>query len=552
MWQSFTNSLNNLGGELGEFLPSLLGALLLLVVGWLVALLISKGVEKLLQKTSIDNKLHSWVSGDDAAAYRSDGKLESTIGTIVFYALMIFVVIGFFQVLGVSAVTDPLNGMLESVLVFLPRIAGAALLALIAWAVATGLRIVVTKALTASGVDSKIAEHTDGDAAATRRPLSSTLGEVVYWVVWLMFLPAILGTLRLVGLLGPVEGLVDEIVGFLPNIVLAAVILILGWFVAKIIQRIVTNLLSAAGFDRLSQKAGIDNALGSKTASEVVGIVLYTLILLPVIIAALQALDANAITEPASAMLYSILNALPAIFGAALILVISYIIGRVVAELVANLLESLGINRIPGMLGLEKLQDGGMKLSEVARWIIMVSIVLFASLEAAEMLGFGDFSGIIEDFIFFAGQILLGLIIFGLGIWLAQVAERAVRATARGNDEFIAQGAKVAIIVMAGAMALRQMGLANEIVVLAFGLTFGALAVAFAVAFGIGGREVAGDELREWVKERKKKKAEPNPAAAATSARPTPGTSSGAGRADTATSSSRDRLGKRDGESGNS
>src|SRR5699024_1714701 len=91
--------------------------------------------------------------------------------------------------------------------------------------------------------------------------------------------------------------------------------------------------------------------------------------------------------------------------------------------------------------------------------------------------------------------------------WLAQLAEKAVRATSRGHDEFAAKGAKIAVIVMAGAMALRQMGLANEIVTLAFGLTFGAIAVACAIAFGVGGRDVAGEEIRSWVKDRKKNQA---------------------------------------------
>ena len=60
--------------------------------------------------------------------------------------------------------------------------------------------------------------------------------------------------------------------------------------------------------------------------------------------------------------------------------------------------------------------------------------------------------------------------------------------------------ARVAILVLAGAMSLRQMGLANEIVVLAFGLIVGAVAVAAAIAFGIGGRDVAKRKLEEWLK----------------------------------------------------
>ena len=59
--------------------------------------------------------------------------------------------------------------------------------------------------------------------------------------------------------------------------------------------------------------------------------------------------------------------------------------------------------------------------------------------------------------------------------------------------------AKIAILVFAGAMALRQMGLANEIINLAFGLLLGAIAVAVALAFGLGGKEIAAQEIKKWL-----------------------------------------------------
>ena len=66
------------------------------------------------------------------------------------------------------------------------------------------------------------------------------------------------------------------------------------------------------------------------------------------------------------------------------------------------------------------------------------------------------------------------------------------------NTEILATAARIAIIVFAAALALRQMGIAESIVNLAFGLLLGAVAVAAAIAFGIGGREVARDLLERW------------------------------------------------------
>jgi len=64
----------------------------------------------------------------------------------------------------------------------------------------------------------------------------------------------------------------------------------------------------------------------------------------------------------------------------------------------------------------------------------------------------------------------------------------------------LAQAARVAILVFVGAMALQQMGVATDIVVLAFGLVLGAIAVAVALAFGLGGRDVAAEQIRQWLK----------------------------------------------------
>jgi hypothetical protein len=63
----------------------------------------------------------------------------------------------------------------------------------------------------------------------------------------------------------------------------------------------------------------------------------------------------------------------------------------------------------------------------------------------------------------------------------------------------LAQAARIGILIFVGAMALQQMGVATNIVNLAFGLLMGAFAVAFAIAFGLGGRTVAEDLMRSWL-----------------------------------------------------
>ena len=89
--------------------------------------------------------------------------------------------------------------------------------------------------------------------------------------------------------------------------------------------------------------------------------------------------------------------------------------------------------------------------------------------------------------------------VFAIGLYAANLAFRLINGMGMSSSNTLAQAARVAIIAFVGAMALQQMGVATSIVNLAFGLLLGAIAVAIAIAFGLGGRDVAADNLREWV-----------------------------------------------------
>jgi len=227
---------------------------------------------------------------------------------------MIFVLVDFFQTLGITQITEPLNKFLNQLFEYAPKILGAAGLLMVAWIVATVLRAIVSKLLGGANIDERI-----GCKAGTEEkrviPLTKSLSDAVYWLVFLISLPAILGPLGLVGILEPVQGMLDKILGFSPNILSAAIILVVGWFVARIIQKLVTSLLFAIGTDKLPEKLGLTNMFGKQGLSGVIGLVLYVFILIPVIIAALNALKIDAVIRPASEMLNTILLSLPNVFA---------------------------------------------------------------------------------------------------------------------------------------------------------------------------------------------------------------------------------------------
>ena len=314
--EAFLPHVTEMWAKVVTFIPNLLSAVLVLVVGWLLALLAGAVTRWVLGRTSSDNRLAAWATGEDKPG---GVEVERWFSKGVYYLVMLFVLVAFFEVLGLTLVTEPLNRLLTQVVGFLPRLLGAGLLALAAWVIATIVRNLVSRLFSMTRVDDRLAEQS-GIQADQLRPLSSNLAEFLYWLVFILFLPAILGALALEGLLEPVQGMIAEMFSFLPNLFAAMLILVVGWFVARIVQRLVSNLLAVTGLNKLGERAGLSGEAGARRFSDLAGLVVYILILLPVVISALAALELEAVTRPASDMLAKILGALPGMFAAAVIL----------------------------------------------------------------------------------------------------------------------------------------------------------------------------------------------------------------------------------------
>ncbi len=485
-------------GSVGQYTTKLVGALGILIIGWIVALIVSSVVYKALKRINITERIAGRLMKEEKAKTE---EMDRWISKGVYYLILFFVLVAFFQVLGLTLVVEPINRLLVTVFEFAPRLVAGTILVLIAWVIATVLKTIIFRGLTQAKLDERF--RTQARIEEKKEvPLAQTISNAVYWLVWLLFLPLILDALALQGLLGPIQIMINKILAFLPNLLGAAVILIVGWFIARIIQRIVTNLLMAFGADRLSEKVGLSKALGDQGLSGLLGMIVYVLILIPVLIAAIQALSLEAITQPATNMLNTILNALPSIFGAFLILAISYVIGRVVAEIITNLLKAMGFDYILDKLGIGKEPAPGERTpSQVVGYLTLVAIMFFAAVEASQILGFALLADLISQFIVFAGHVILGLLIFAIGIYLANLAYRTIMSSKTAQAGLLAMAARLAILLLAAAMGLRQMGLANEIINLAFGLLLGAVAIAVAIAFGLGGREIAAKELEKWRQE---------------------------------------------------
>ena len=468
-----------------EGVANMLAGFLILIVGYIVALIVAGIVRRLLRRTDIDNRLARLAGADESV------QVEGLLSRVVFYLLMLIVLVVFFTRINLGSAAAPLQDILNGITSFIPNLLAAAVLSLVAWLLATLVRMLVNGALRAVKLDERLnkAGALEHESATT---VSQTIANVVFYLILFLFLPAILNALSMQGLLAPVQEMFSAVLRYVPNVFGALIIFVVGYFVARIVRQILTNLLQAAGADAFGARIGL---VGNTTVSQLVGTIVYTLILLPVVIQALDTLNIAAISGPATGMLAAILNSIPAIFGAAIVIALSYFVARLVSRLVADLLKGVGVNRLPALLGLQ--MSGERQLSDLIGYLILVVVMLFASVEAANLLGFESIALIVDNFIQFGGQVLLGIIILAIGLYFANMVHRLVLDT--GQSPFLATIARVAILILAGAMGVRQMGLAEDIVNLAFGIMLGAIGVAAAIAFGLGSRELAGREVERML-----------------------------------------------------
>lgn len=507
---SFLESIGaRLGDVLGSNIPVVLGAFALLMLGWVVARLLGSLVEKALHRSELDNRIARLFVDEDAA----DTKVERFAGRVTFWVAMLFVIGGFFEALSLSALTEPLNGFLTQVFAFLPAVVTAVVLLALAVLLARAGRFVVGKALTTARLDERLSQgaHLDEGAPSTTKALS----EATYYLVLLLFLPAILETLSLDGLLAPVTAMFEGALAFVPNLIAAGAILVVGWFVARVLRQLTAALLASVGIDRLAERVGMDQLTPDGKLSSALSTVVYAVVLIPVLIAALDALSLEALTAPTSAMLAQLLEVVPSLLGAVLILGITWVLARVVSELLRTLAANVGVDGLAAKLGLPAASEQGVQLSAVIGHLAMAAILLFGAMEAFDAMGFELVSGMVYEIIEFATQVLLGALILAVGSYVAQLAGRVFESSEMSHARLLSMVARSAILVLAGAMALRRMGLANDIVNAAFISLLGAIGVAAALAFGLGGRETAGKVVAEWHTAMKERRDAP-PAAIAT------------------------------------
>jgi hypothetical protein len=387
-----------------------------------------------------------------------------------------------------------------------PKVLIAILILIATWLVARAVKWVLQKAIDRSPA---LKKHVTGTPEET---VGHQLGVIAKLIIWLVGIMAALRFLGVGQILAPINELVTKIFEFLPQLLGAGVIFFIGLIVARIVRRLVEAVLIAANIDGLLARIGIGSTDGTTRAdpsavppgttpgatrvslARAAGVLVYALIIIPVAIAALKVLGIAAISDPAVNMLNQILAAIPRVLAAALWIGIAFVAARFLKTIIEAILPPTGFDdaiRSTGVL------PARASPSRIVANVAMIAIILAASIEAAKQLGGGTIAIFLAQVTELGGKVIFGTLIIVAGIFLARILANLV-GSGTGEGGYGQTIIRYAIIALFTAMGLTFMGLADQIVMLAFGLILGAAAVAAALAFGLGGRDAAAGILERW------------------------------------------------------
>ncbi len=497
-------------------------AILLFIGGWIVAKMISYAVFQLLSRTDLDNRAAeklgvSMLLSDRKKSEGDEGAIERFIAQVAYYIVMLLVVVGVLEFAGLSQVAGPLERLVDTVVQALPRVGKAALILIVAYFAGEILRKVTSAALDGLKVDARFAELAeDGDKQPA---FSGTVGRVIFWLIMLVGIAGAFEALEITPIAEPLHGAIDHIVGVLPKVGFAALLVAVGWFGGRLARAVVRKVLEGLGFDKLAERVQLDRVTGKTSPSDVVATAVMVFIVVQATIAALNELGLTTLSEPLTGMMGQFWNLLPKVAVGVVIVVVAVFVGQLLRRLVSGALRNIGLDRFMENLGFKKLSEREDRLgeySEMLGFAVQVGVILMGVAQALTTLQLVMWSAYVNSFLgYIIKNVAVATFVVGIGFAIGNYVRDLIRA--RGEDEvgkWMGEFARYAVLVFAFTMAVRQLDVAEDFVLLTFGLLFGALCLGAALAFGLGGREVAGDIVKRRYNEARKQMA--NREAAAT------------------------------------
>ncbi len=195
---------------------------------------------------------------------------------------------------------------------------------------------------------------------------------------------------------------------------------------------------------------------------------------------------------------------IPAIFGATVVLFAGYLLAKLVQKGAARVLRRIHLNDVLRRGGLIHTVDrSGMQhfnptrvVANLLFWVVMFTVMLVA----ANALGLDSLAKVLSELVSYIPSVIAAIVIVILGIVLGDFVGGLILAStgALHVGPMLARAGKAGVILLAVIMSLQELGVATDILTTAFAIIFGAIALALAMSFGLGNRELAGEITRGW------------------------------------------------------
>lgn len=493
--------LRALAQRFGSYLPNALGALLILVFGGLLARLLARGAARFVRRILEHPRFGPWMGAGEDPEKREEARRHAVdaVEKIAFAILSLILLVVFFSVLQVPALSSALSVAIADLTAYIPNLLAAAIVFLVAWVLARVLRSVVRSILSSLKWTRDLEDRV---TATESRRLPDAVGGLVFWLVLLFAVPAFLQALSLDSLGTPFEGLIEEILGAIPRIAVAAFVLFVGLLFARISRNVVVHFLDAVGMEGWLERVGLGGLTRRVQLHRAIGTIIYILVLLPVLEHALDRLDVEAVSDPLRQIIGSILGIIPPLLSAVLLLGIGVILGRWLGELCSRLLSELGFDALWPQLGIGRSDDADRFVRErrlslaVGRLVSAIVIVLLAA-QAFQVLDLEVLSVLLSGLVAYLPQVLIAVVIVGVAFYLGRVLASAVAQTTSGRPGlgWLSAAARLAVLTVGFVMALNQLEVGGDVLADAFIILLAAAGLALSLAFGLGGREWAARKV---------------------------------------------------------
>lgn len=388
-------------------------------------------------------------------------------------------------------VSNLLENLIFKVTSFFPGIIGTLIILIIGWFIAKFVKKISYKLLKKTTWDDKLMEK-----AKMKIDINKFISNLLYVIIMIYVLLIVLQKLGMTSVLEPLQAMMSSFLLFLPKILGAGIIFFIGYLIAKFVSSLV-NLLGDV-IDKLLHK------INFKETDKIISILeklVFVIIIVPFTIAALNKIELKEVSGPVNHILEEIIAIIPNILGAIVIITIFVVGGNFIKSLLKGFLDSVGVDKLAEKMQLSSVV-GNNSLSKVISNLVFFFLVFFGVITGVEMLKFAELTNVLNTVLATSGQILFGMVILVVGNFVATIAYKSLSKS--DDNKSIASIVKYAILGLFLAMALTKMGFADDIVKLAFGLILGAIAVVIALSYGLGGREAAGEHMKEIIKKFKK------------------------------------------------